>query len=86
MTTSTDTLRAEFGTSHCQGRRERQQDALLATAELIAVADGFGDRDDLVAAALGRSQKAASKALSLRSRPGSVRLCRTNPLPERRSA
>lgn len=53
MTTSTTTtLHAEVGTSHRQGARERQQDALLATPELYAVADGFGDRDDLAAAAL----------------------------------
>lgn len=52
MTTSTTTLHAEIGTSHRQGARERQQDALLATPELYAVADGFGDRDDLAAAAL----------------------------------
>lgn len=52
MTPSTDTLHAEFGTSHCQGGRDRQQDALIATPELIAVADGFGDRDDVAAAAL----------------------------------
>ena len=52
MTTSTDTLHAELGTSHRKGARERQQDALLATAELYAVADGFGDRDDLAPAAL----------------------------------
>ncbi|KRE95649.1 hypothetical protein ASG76_08495 [Nocardioides sp. Soil774] len=52
MTTSTGTLHAEIGTSHLQGSRERQQDALLASAGLYAVADGFGDRDDLAAAAL----------------------------------
>jgi protein phosphatase len=42
----------ELGTSHCQGGRDRQQDALVATPGLIAVADGFGDRDDVAAAAL----------------------------------
>lgn len=52
MTAATHTLRAELGTSHRQGRRDRQQDAFLATADLIAVADGFGERDDLAAAAL----------------------------------
>jgi PPM family protein phosphatase len=52
MTTSTATLHAETGTSHRQGARERQQDALLALPGLYAVADGFGDRDDLAAAAL----------------------------------
>jgi serine/threonine protein phosphatase PrpC len=52
MTTTTHTLHAELGTSHRQGRRERQQDALVATPELVAVADGFGDRDDVATAAL----------------------------------
>lgn len=52
MATSTDTLHVEIGTSHRQGRRDRQQDALIATPDLVAVADGFGDRDDLAAAAL----------------------------------
>lgn len=52
MTTAIDTLNPEFGISHRQGHRDLQQDALLVTPELIAVADGFGDRDDLAAAAL----------------------------------
>ncbi|WP_036493249.1 MULTISPECIES: MerR family transcriptional regulator [Nocardioides] len=52
MTTSTDTLHAELGASLRRGRRDRQQDALIATPELVAVADGFGGRDDLAAAAL----------------------------------
>lgn len=52
MTTSTHTLHAELGTSNRQGRRDRQQDALVATPALVAVADGFGDRDDVAAAAL----------------------------------
>lgn len=52
MTTSTRTLHAEFGASHRQGGRELQQDALIVTPELIAVADGFGVRDDLAARAL----------------------------------
>jgi protein phosphatase len=52
MTTSCDALHAAIGTSHRQGARARQQDALLATSRLFAVADGFGDRDDLAAAAL----------------------------------
>lgn len=51
-TKSTDPLLAELGSSHRQGRRDKQQDALVATPELIAVADGYGDRDDLAAAAL----------------------------------
>jgi protein phosphatase len=52
MTTTTEPLHAEFGTNHHQGRRDRQQDAQLVTPELIAVADGFGDRDDVAASAL----------------------------------
>ena len=52
MATPTDTLHAHCGASHRQGRRDRQQDALLVTPALIAVADGFGDRDDLADAAL----------------------------------
>lgn len=52
MTTSTHTLHAQLGVSHRQGRRDRQQDAVIATPELVAVADGFGDRDDLAEAAL----------------------------------
>lgn len=52
MTTSTDTLHAEIGTSHCKGGRGQQQDALLATPGLVAVADGFGERTDLAAAVL----------------------------------
>jgi len=52
MTTTTDGLQVTFGTSHRRGRRDRQQDALLVTTELIAVADGFGACDDLAASAL----------------------------------
>ncbi|GGR42797.1 protein phosphatase [Nocardioides luteus] len=52
MTTSTETLHAEFGVSHEIGGRASQQDAVLVTRELIAVADGFGARDDLAGAAL----------------------------------
>lgn len=52
MTTTTPTLHAEYGSSHRQGRRERQQDALLVTPGLLAVADGYGDRDDLAQDAL----------------------------------
>lgn len=52
MTTTTRTLHAELGTSHRRGRRDLQQDALIATPELLAVADGFGDRDDVAASAL----------------------------------
>ena len=52
MTTAIHTLHAELGTSHRQGRRALQQDAVIAGPELIAVADGFGERDDLAGAAL----------------------------------
>lgn len=49
---ATDTLPVAFGTSHRRGHRDRQQDALLATPELMGIADGFGDRDDVAKAAL----------------------------------
>lgn len=52
MTTSTQTLHAELGSSHHQGGRALQQDAFIATPSLVAVADGFGVRDDVAAAAL----------------------------------
>ena len=52
MTTSTETLHAEIGASHAQGLRSLQQDALIATPSLVAVADGYGERDDVAAAAL----------------------------------
>jgi protein phosphatase len=52
MTISTHALHATFGTSHRRGGRGRQQDAYVATPELVAVADGFGDREDLAALAL----------------------------------
>jgi protein phosphatase len=58
MTTSTDTLHATIGTSHRRGGRERQQDAFVAEPSLVAVADGFGERDDLAAAALGAFRSA----------------------------
>lgn len=52
MDTHTRTLHLDVGTSHRRGRRERQQDAVVATATHLAVADGFGVRDDLAASAL----------------------------------
>ncbi|TQL70752.1 protein phosphatase [Nocardioides albertanoniae] len=52
MNTSTTTLHAELGVSHEQGGRPAQQDAVMVTPELVAVADGFGERDDLAGAAL----------------------------------
>lgn len=52
MDTHTRTLHVDLGTSHRRGRRDRQQDAAVATTTHLAVADGFGDRDDLAAAAL----------------------------------
>lgn len=47
MHTTTPTLRAEAGTSHRQGGRPTQQDAVLTTPDTFAVADGTGTRDDL---------------------------------------
>ncbi|MEX0427950.1 MerR family transcriptional regulator [Nocardioides sp. DS6] len=52
MPSTTTTLAAAIGVSHRQGGRRSQQDAVLATPEILAVADGFGDRDDLAGAAL----------------------------------
>ncbi len=52
MTTTHHTLHATFGTSHRRGGRDRQQDAFVATPDLVAVADGFGERDDLASAVL----------------------------------
>ena len=52
MDTHTRTLHVDLGASHRRGRRDRQQDAVVATATHLAVADGFGARDDLAAAAL----------------------------------
>ena len=52
MTTSTQTLHVTIGVSHQQGGRALQQDACIATRSLIAVADGYGERDDVAAAAL----------------------------------
>ena len=52
MNTSTRRLRVELGASHRQGRRELQQDAFIASPDLVAIADGFGDRDDVASAAL----------------------------------
>ncbi|MFT3873677.1 MAG: MerR family transcriptional regulator [Nocardioides sp.] len=52
MPDTTATLHAQIGVSHRQGVRSRQQDAVLTRPDLVAVADGFGDRDDLAAAAL----------------------------------
>ena len=81
MTITTERLRAEFGSSHHQGRRDRQQDALLVTPELIAVADGFGDREDLADTVLAAfaagglegamSQIAPEVSAALPSQPGS---------------
>jgi len=52
MTTTSDSMRAEIGTGHRRGGRPHQQDALIATPGLVAVADGFGERADLAAAVL----------------------------------
>lgn len=52
MTTTTHTLQAEIGTSHRTGGRTHQQDALVATPTLLAVADGYGERAELSAEVL----------------------------------
>lgn len=52
MTTTTTSVHAEYGTSHRQGHRDQQQDALLIAPDLIAVADGFGDSAELARTAL----------------------------------
>lgn len=52
ITPTTAPLHAETGVSLRQGGRERQQDAVIATADTFGIADGFGERDDLAAAAL----------------------------------
>lgn len=52
MTTTTQTLHAEIGSSSHRGARDLMQDALLARPGLVAVADGYGERDDLAAAVL----------------------------------
>jgi serine/threonine protein phosphatase PrpC len=62
MTTSTDTLRAEIGTSHRKGGRAQQQDALIAAPGLVAVADGFGDRADLAGAVLAAFESGGIEA------------------------
>lgn len=81
MTTTDDALHADVGVSHCQGHRDQQQDALLVTPDLIAVADGFGERDDVAAAALAAyaagglaeaiAQVAPEVSASLPDQPGS---------------
>ena len=52
MTTSTRILHAQIGACHAQGLRALQQDAYVATPTLVAVADGYGERDDVAGAAL----------------------------------
>ena len=49
-----------------------QQDAVLVTPELIAVADGFGERDDVAGAALTAYAPGGRGRVRL-SRPGSRR-------------
>jgi serine/threonine protein phosphatase PrpC len=81
MTTTNNALHAEVGVSHCQGHRDQQQDALLVTPDLIAVADGFGERDDVAAATLAAhaagglagaiSEVAPEVSASLPGQPGS---------------
>jgi len=75
MTTTTPALHAELGVSHRQGRRRTQQDAVLATPEILAVADGTGDRDDLAAAALdvfARDGLEAAAAITVPHAPGAA--------------
>lgn len=52
MTTSSTALHVETGTSHRTGGRARQQDALVVTPGLVAIADGFGERTDLASEVL----------------------------------
>ena len=52
MPTHTRPLRVETGASHRRGVRAQQQDALVVTPRLVAVADGYGERPDLAAAVL----------------------------------
>jgi serine/threonine protein phosphatase PrpC len=52
MPTTTDTLTPRTGVSHHQGARDRQQDAVVATRDTFAVADGTGPRDDVAELAL----------------------------------
>lgn len=66
-TMTSTTLHAEVGVSHRQGARERQQDAVLTTQGWYAVADGFGERDDLagrVLEALSHEGYAAAERLA----------------------
>ena len=70
MTTTTRAIHARIGSSHQQGRRATQQDAMIATAELVAVADGFGERDDTAAAALSASTRVMSSFGSIFIRSG----------------
>ena len=70
MTTSTQTVHTELGASHHRGRRELQQDAFLATPELVAVADGFGDRADVAAAALAAFASGGLQAAIAEIAPG----------------
>lgn len=53
-----------------QGTRESQQDAALARPGLIAVADGFGERDDLAAAALAAFAAGGLDAAIAATAPG----------------
>ena len=52
MPTHTRPLHVEAGASHRRGVRAQQQDALVITPVLVAVADGYGERPDLAAAVL----------------------------------
>lgn len=70
MTSTSATLHAQIGVSHRQGARERQQDAVLIEPGLMAVADGFGDRDDLADAALSAFAAGGFEAAAAAAEPG----------------
>lgn len=70
MPDHTSSLGAQLGVSHHQGARERQQDAVLARPDLIAVADGFGDRDDLAERALAAFAAGGLEAATAAAEPG----------------
>ena len=52
MPARTRPLHVQTGASHRRGVRAQQQDALVVTPGLVAVADGYGERPDLAAAVL----------------------------------
>lgn len=70
MPSTTPTLPAQIGVSRRQGERATQQDAVLARPDLVAVADGFGHRDDLAAAALAAFETGGIEAAAAAAEPG----------------